>query len=111
MGFKNHKMEGVWIPELPHGGNSSPPEIFMNVCMLNRFSHVQLFETLWIVAHKAPLSMRFSKQVWVAMLFSRESSQPKGQTCISYNSCIVGRFFTTEPPEKPRNTHRDPLSL
>ena len=34
----------------------------MHACMLNRFSHVQLFETLWIVAHKAPLSMGFSKQ-------------------------------------------------
>ena len=30
--------------------------------MLSCFSHVQLFLTLWTVAHQAPLSMEFSKQ-------------------------------------------------
>ena len=35
---------------------------------------------------------------WVAISFSRGSSQPRDITCIS---CLVGRFFTTEPPEKP----------
>ena len=30
--------------------------------MLRRFSHVQLFATLWIVAHQDPLSMGFSRQ-------------------------------------------------
>ena len=35
---------------------------------------------------------------WVAISFSRGSSQPRDQTCIS---CIMGRFFTTEPPGKP----------
>jgi len=34
---------------------------------------------------------------WVAMPSSRESSQPRDQTCISYGSCTAGRFFTTEP--------------
>ena len=34
----------------------------MLVYMLNCFSHVQLFVTLWTVAHQAPLSMGFSKQ-------------------------------------------------
>ena len=29
----------------------------MCVCMLNRFSSVQLLGTLWTVAHQAPLSM------------------------------------------------------
>ena len=32
------------------------------VCMLSRFSHVQLFATLWTVACQAPLSMGFSRQ-------------------------------------------------
>ena len=35
---------------------------------------------------------------WVAISFSRGSSQPRDLTCIS---CIVGRFFSAEPPEKP----------
>ena len=32
------------------------------VCMLNRFSCVRLFATLWTVAHQTPLSMGFSRQ-------------------------------------------------
>ena len=35
---------------------------------------------------------------WVAISFSRGSSQPKDQTCIS---CIGGGLFTTEPLEMP----------
>ena len=31
-------------------------------CVLSRFSRVQLFATLWPVAHMAPLSIRFSRQ-------------------------------------------------
>ena len=36
----------------------------------------------------------------VAILFSRGSPQPRDQTCISWVSCITGRFFTTEPSGK-----------
>ena len=35
---------------------------------------------------------------WVAISFSRESSQPRDQTHIS---CVAGEFFTTEPLGKP----------
>ena len=31
-------------------------------CMLSRFSHVQLFATLWTIAHQAPLSTGFSRE-------------------------------------------------
>ena len=34
----------------------------VHVCMLNHFSRIQLFVTLWPVAHQAPLSMGFSRQ-------------------------------------------------
>ena len=39
-------------------------------------SRVQLFATLWTVAHQAPLSMGFSRQEdeWVALSSSRESN-------------------------------------
>ena len=37
---------------------------------------------------------------WVAMPFSRESSQHRDRTCGSCGSCIEGKFFTTEPPGK-----------
>ena len=35
---------------------------------------------------------------WVAISFSRGSSWPRDWTCVS---CIIGGFFTTEPPGKP----------
>ena len=34
----------------------------LNVCVLSRFSHAQLFATPWTVAHQAPLSMGLSRQ-------------------------------------------------
>ena len=36
---------------------------------------------------------------WVAISLSRGSSRPRDRTHVS---CIAGRFFTTEPPGKPR---------
>ena len=35
---------------------------------------------------------------WVTISFSRGSSQPSGQTCVSF---LTGSFFTTEQPGKP----------
>ena len=40
---------------------------------------------------------------WVAISFSKGSSQPRGRTQVS---CIAGKFFTTEPPGKP-TTHTE----
>ena len=42
----------------------------VRACMLNSFSHVQLFGTLWTVAHQAPLSLGFSRQeYWSGLPF------------------------------------------
>ena len=38
---------------------------------------------------------------WVAISFSRGSSQPRDRICIS---CMAGEFFTTEPPGKTSGT-------
>ena len=39
-------------------------------CMLSHFSHVQLFVTLWTVAHQAPLSVGFPRQeYWSGLPF------------------------------------------
>ena len=41
----------------------------MHTCVLNHFSHVQLFVTPWTTAHQAPLSMGFSRQeYWNGLL-------------------------------------------
>ena len=45
---------------------------------------------------------------WVAILFSKRSSQPRGQSQVSH---IAGRFFTSEPPEKPKNAAVGSLSF
>ena len=55
--------------------------------------------TIWTVAFQVPLSMEFSRQIleWVAMPFSRGSSWPRDQTCISCGSyiCYGPRTFLT----------------
>ena len=46
---------------------------------------------------------------WVAISFSRGSSQPRDRTFFSCISCIAGRFFTTEPwlcPRKNKQSRR-----
>ena len=52
----------------------------MYVCMLTHFSCVQLFVTLWTIVCQAPLSMGIFQArtlEWVAMPFSRGSSQSR----------------------------------
>ena len=34
---------------------------------------------------------------------SRGSSQSQNWTCVSWDSCIAGGFFTAEPPGKPQS--------
>ena len=75
-------------------------------CMytLNRYSHVWLFETLWTVAHQAPLSTAFSRQeYWSGLPSSRGLSWPRDRICTICNSCNAGGFFTTEPRGKPHH--------
>ena len=57
-------------------------------------SRVQLFVTPWTVACQAPLSeviLQARILEWVAMPFSRESSQPRDRTQVSR---IADGFFT-----------------
>ena len=66
--------------------------------MLRYFSHVQLFATLWALAHQAPLSMGFSRQeYWNGLPCPSLGDPPdpgiKPASLIS--SALKGRFFTT----------------
>ena len=66
--------------------------------MLSHLSHVQLFVTLWIVAHQAPLSMGFSRQeYWSGLLCPPPGDLPNlGVKPVSPASpALAGRFFTT----------------
>ena len=69
--------------------------------MLSRFSHVQLFETLWTIALHTPLSMGFSQQEYYNGLPSpslgdlpEPGIKPKSLT--SY--ALAGEFFITLSP-------------
>ena len=64
---------------------------------LRHYSHVQLFATLWTVAHQVPLSMGFSRQEY----WSGLPSPPPGdlldpgikpESLIS--PALAGRFFS-----------------
>ena len=69
----------------------------MYVCMLSRFSHVQLFATLWTVAHQAPLSKGFSRQeYWSGLPCPSPRDLPNpGIEPESFKSPALGGFFTT----------------
>ena len=68
--------------------------------MLSHFSRVQLFATLWTVAHQASLSMRFSTQEYRSGLpFPSPGDLPDPgielSSHISYSFALAGGFFTT----------------
>ena len=60
-------------------------------------SRVQLFATLWTVAHQAPLSMGFSRQqYWSGLPFPSPGDLPDPET-EPESSVSAGRFFTLAP--------------
>ena len=66
-----------------------------STCVLSRFNHVWLLAILWIIAHHASLSKRYSRQEYWSGLPCPprgESFQPRDQTCFSCISCI-GRWI------------------
>ena len=64
-------------------------------------SCVQLFVTLWTVAHQAPLLMGFSRQeYWSGLPFPSLGDLPN-QGIKPAPPALAGVFFTTKPPGKP----------
>ena len=67
-------------------------------CMLSLFSCVQLFATLWTVAHQAPLPMRLSRQEYWSGL---PCPPPENLPCPGIEPASLmspaqaGKFFTT----------------
>ena len=59
------------------------------------------FVTPWIVAHQAPLSMRFPRQeYWSGLLFPSPGDLPDPRIK-PVSLALAGRFFTIEPLEQP----------
>ena len=78
-------------PELAGGFFTATPPgkpIWVYACRLS-LQLVQLFASLWTIACQAPLHGILQVRIleWVAIFFSRGSSQPRDQTSVSGNSC------------------------
>ena len=74
------------------------------------FSHVQLFATLWTVAHQSPVSMEFFRQeYWSDLLFPplRDLPDPGIKPASPVSPALAGGFFTTTPPEIKHQTLRN----
>ena len=69
-------------------------------------SHVQLFATPWDYTVHGTLQARIPE--WIAIPFSRGSSQPRDQT---RSPSLQGDSLPAEPPGKPKNTGVGSLSL
>ena len=88
-GFQNLKMSV--------GRNNTLPY----VCVLSRFSHIQLFATPWTIGSSIHGIFPARILEWFASPSSRGSSSPRDHTHVSYVSFIAGGFFSVEPPGKP----------
>ena len=83
--------------------------MYVYVCVLNCFSCVQLFATLWTVVHQAPLSMGFSGQeYWSALPFLSPGDPPNPgiNLCLS---CLLRWLAGSVPlalPGKPIHPYR-----
>ena len=73
--------------------------------VLNCFSCVWLFVTLWTIACQAPLSMGFSRQEYQNGLPcppQGDLPDPRIEFVSLKSPALAGGFFTTELPEKPK---------
>ena len=70
----------------------------VHACMLSCFIHVWIFETLWNVAHQAPLSMEFSrKEYWNGLSFPSPGDlpDPRLEPESLTSPVLAGELFTT----------------
>ena len=68
------------------------------MCVLSRFSHVRLFETLWTEAQQAPLFMGFSRQkYWNELPCPPPGYHPDPgmEPAFLMFPVLAGRFFTS----------------
>ena len=65
--------------------------LWQPVAVVYSLRRVQLFVTLWTIAHQAPLSMGFlgKKEERMAISFARGSSRPRDENCVSW----IGRWI------------------
>ena len=74
------------------------------MCILSRFSRVQLFVTPWTVVHQAPLSTGFpGQEYWSGLPFPPPEDLPDSriEQVSPAAPALAGGFFTSVPPGKP----------
>ena len=83
----------------------------LNAYLLNCFSYVWFFVSLWIIASQAPLSMGFSRQeYWSGLPCSPPGELPDPR--IKPRSPVLqADSLPPEPPGKPKDTGVGSLSL
>ena len=74
--------------------------LMLYACMLSHFSQVQLFSTLWTVAHQAPLSMGFFRQeYWGGLPCPPPGDLPSPgielPSLLCLSPALAAGFFTT----------------
>ena len=75
------------------------------VVVAQSLSCVQLFATLWTVAHQAPLSREFPRQEnWSGSPFPPPGDLPD-PSIKPASPALAGGFFTAKPPGKPHKTY------
>ena len=80
----------------------------VRVCVcVQLLSHVRFFINPWTAVHQAPLSMGFPRQeYWIRLPFPSPGHFPHPGLEPS-PPALADRFFTVEPPGKPRDTYGD----
>ena len=74
-------------------------------------SHVQLFATLWTVAHQAPPSMGFSKQeYWSGLPFPSPGDLPN-PGIEPGSSALEADALTSEPPNEEEKKIIEPFTI
>ena len=83
----------------------------MHACMLSRFSRVQLYATLWTVAHQAPLSTGFSRQeYWSGLPFPSRGDLPD-PGIKPWSPALQADSLPTELPGKLPGNSRNSLNI
>ena len=90
---------------------SEPKSACVHACLLSHLSHVQLFATLWTVAHQAPLSMGFFRQEYWSGLTCpppRDLPDPKIECASLMSPALARRFFSTSPGKPQTQVYLTP---
>ena len=92
--------------------------LWLRVCMPSHFSCVQLFVTLWNIAHQASLFMGFSRwEHWTGLPHPPpgELPDPEIELTSLTSPALAGRFFTTsttwEVYQRGKGWGRDKLGV